>query len=203
MEHELFQSKLKPSVDCAIISHIMETSSSGKYPHRTAAMELILERSIQEYRKRIVAKIAMASSQPDSTPQTKGNNDAPRVPIQQVQPPGPGSQLPPQPSGFVAKYLVRNANKHEASPGSSDLSKSTKNTEVVQHEESQKNTKTAENFAELVCMDCGLKQQRSNLGSGIYCVSCPRSSSVMRCVGCGTDRAENVRKCTNCHRKFK
>ena len=58
MEHELFQSKLKPLVDRALISDAIESSCSGEHPHRAAAIELILERSIQDRRERVLAEQA-------------------------------------------------------------------------------------------------------------------------------------------------
>ena len=58
MEHELFQSKLKPLVDRALISDAIESSSSGEHPHRAAAIELILERSIRDRRERVLAEEA-------------------------------------------------------------------------------------------------------------------------------------------------
>lgn len=207
MEHELFQSQLKPSVDGALISHIIESSSSGEHPHRTAAMELIVERSIQERRKRMVKKAKDITSQTDSTSQSKENCKTLTVPIQQAQPPAPQPQPPFQPPGFVARYLIRSPTKHEAPSGPSTLLNTAKKTEVTQPEEPRTDTKInqipSEVLVELVCMSCGVKQQRRSLGSGLYCISCPRSSSVMRCVGCGTNRAENVKLCTHCHRKFR
>jgi len=77
MEHELFQSELKPSVDGALISGMIRSSSSGLHSHRAAAMELILERSIQERRERMLAK-AKNSLRPDPTSQPKSG--APDIP---------------------------------------------------------------------------------------------------------------------------
>lgn len=207
MEHELFHSKLKPSVDGALISHMIESSSSGKHPHHTAAMVLIFGRSIQERRKRMLAKAKNNTSQPDSASQPKGNDETSNVPVQQVQPPVPKPQPLSQPPGFFAKLLVGNVTKPEASSSYPAPSKPAKTTEVAQSEEppieNKANQHSLEASVELVCMGCGFRQKRNSLGSGIYCITCPRSSSVMRCVGCGTDRAENVKTCTNCHKKFK
>ncbi|KAF9793441.1 hypothetical protein BJ322DRAFT_1155521 [Thelephora terrestris] len=214
MEHELFQSKLKPLVDGALISYIIEGSSSGEHLHRTAALELILERSIQERRKRILAKAKNNGSQPDATHQPTGSSKTPKVPIQQVQPPTPTPAPAPQPQpqsyNFIAHYLARTAPapvKAEASLASSTLPKPVARPEVVQREEPPPEIKTnpppSEVVVELVCMGCGVKRYRCSLKSGVYCTSCPRSSSVMRCVGCGTIRAENVKVCANCRKKFK
>ena len=71
MEHGLFQSRLKPSVDGALVSGIIRGSSSGLNSHRAAAIELILEGSIRERRERMFTK-GKNSLRSDSTPQPKG-----------------------------------------------------------------------------------------------------------------------------------
>ena len=202
MEHELFQSKLKPLVDSALIPYMIENSSSGEHPYRTAALELILERSIQERRKRILEKARRDTPQQDPPPQPKPSSTVLKAPIQQPQ--------PQPPSGFIAHYFApRNVpapTKVEASPGSSTVSKTAVKTEVAQHKEPPVGTPEpvpSEDVVELVCMGCGVKQWRHGLASGLYCASCPRSSSVMRCVGCGTVRTESIKICTNCRKKFK
>ena len=211
MEHELFQSKLKPLVDSALIPYIIENSSSGEHPYRTAALDLILERSIQERRKRILEEARKNTSQQDPASQPKPSSTVLKAPIQQAQPPVAVKQSQPQPpSGFIAHYFApRNVpapTKVEASSGSSTISKTAVKTEVAQHKEPPVGTpKPAppEDVVELVCMGCGVKQWRHGLASGLYCASCPRSSSVMRCVGCGTVRTESIKICTNCRKKFK
>lgn len=214
MEHELFQSKLKPSVDGALISYIIESSSSGEHRHRTAALKLILERAIRERRKRILTKAKNNTSPPHPTCPPNGSNKTPTVPIQQVQLPTPAPTPAPQPQfqsyNFIAHYLTRYpsaSTKDEAPPVSSTLPKPAKTIEVVQREEPPPDIKTnsspSEAVVELVCMGCGAKQRRRRLESGVHCASCPRSSSIMRCVGCGTGRVEDIKTCTNCRKKFK
>ena len=210
MEHELFQSKLKPLVDSALIPYIIENSSSGEHPYRTAALELILEMSIQERRKRVLAKVKTNTSQQDPPPQPKPSSMVPKPPIQQAQPPVPVPQPQPQPpSGFIAHYFARNVSaptKVEASSGPPTIPKTVMKTEVAQQKEPPADTPKpvpSEDVVELVCMGCGVKQRRHGLASGLYCASCPRSSSVMRCVGCGIVRAECIKICTNCRKKFK
>jgi len=68
MEHELFQSELKPSVDGALISNMIRSTSSGLHSHRAVAMASIFGRSIQERRERTFAK-AKDELRPDSAPQ--------------------------------------------------------------------------------------------------------------------------------------
>ena len=185
MEHELFQSKLKSSVDGALVSSIIRSSSSGLNPHRTAAMELILERSIQERRERMFAK-AKNSVRPDPTVQPKRASGAPNIPIQKVRPPAP-APVPQPPSQFLIddflSFMTRLPNL-EASQGSS------------------------EDFVELACRRCNVKQLRRGLRSQsrIYCGLCSsglKKGTEMKCVGCGTVGAGNVDACTGCHGKFK
>ena len=56
MEYELFRSKLKHQADRTLISNIIDSSSSGEHPHRSEAMALVIERSIQERRERMLKK---------------------------------------------------------------------------------------------------------------------------------------------------
>ena len=85
MEHELFQSKLKPLVDATLLPRTIRSSSSGESPHRAAAMVSIFGRSIQKYRERVStdAKNALLV---DPTTQPK-NSDALDISIPQVQSP--------------------------------------------------------------------------------------------------------------------
>ena len=218
MEYDLFRSKLKPLVDDALIPHFIESSSSGDHPHRMATVGLIIAGSVQGRRKRMASKAKNNTARPDSTSPPRGDNETSRGPIQQVPPPAPEPQPQYQPSGFVARYLIRGVTKQEAPPCPPAVAEPAKKAVAAQREEPAKkpvavqreeppidgkvNQPPSEIFVELVCMNCGIKQRRKRLKAGIYCNSCPRSSSVMRCVGCGTDRAENVKTCTNCHKGF-
>ena len=83
MEHELFQSKLKPLVDATLLPRTIRSSSSGESPHYAAAMALIFGRSIQERRERMLMK-AKNTLRSDPTTQPK-NGDAPDISIPQVQ----------------------------------------------------------------------------------------------------------------------
>ena len=64
MEHKLFYSKLKPSVEDSALFEIIGSSSSGEKPHRAASMELIFERSIREHKERIAACAKESKTQP-------------------------------------------------------------------------------------------------------------------------------------------
>ena len=178
-------------------------------------MELILERSIQERRERMFGK-AKTSVRPDPTRRPKRASEAPSVPTPEVQPtpPAPALQSPPQPSpndrstGNVTS-LASASVKYEASPDSSVPSKPAKNIEAVSCEQPlayfNPNPPPSEDFLELICPRCDVKQPRRDLWLGTYCSLCPRLKegwTRVRCVGCGT-KADNTDACTGCHGKFK
>ena len=204
MEHELFWSELKPSVDGALVSGMIRSSSSGLHSHRAAAMELILERSIQERRERMLVK-AKNSLQPDPTPQPKSD-----IPTSQAQTSTPvtGSQPPSRlsPNGItsiVTSPALASAN-HEA-PQDSSPSKPTKEVKGGREEppaDVKTNPSPSEDFVELVCSKCDVKQLRTGLYGGTGCSLC-FLPWPMNCTGCGTCRVSGVDACTSCHGKFK
>ena len=207
MEHELFQSKLKHLVDGALLSKIIESSSTGEHPHRTAAMELVIERSVRDRRERMLAK-SENTSRPDPTPQPQGGN------IQQAQPPAavrvPAPQLSSQSSNNSrANHLdgrqEPTAIKSEVSSSSGTLPKTTNSGGVAERLRAVVLTDPPppEVLVELVCMSCGVKQRRGSLESGVDCSRCPKSSSVIRCVCCGTIRTQHRGKCAHCHGRFR
>ena len=206
MEHELFQSKLKPLVDRALLSDIIESSSTGEHPHRAAAMELILERSIQERLERKLTKVKN-SEQPNPAPQPEGSSETPITPIQKVKPlaPPPASQPPPrQSSGFRLASLLEGFGEPQ------DLSTSSKPAgkfKAVRLEEPPADIKanplSSDVVVELVCGGCRVKRPISRLWSKTHCPSCPTFSDIMRCARCETIRTENVKACTSCHGEFK
>ena len=209
MEHELFRSKLKPSVDDALLSNIIRSSSSGEHSYRAAAMELAFERSIQERRKRDSAKVKN-SLQPDPTPQLKGSEPlkAP-IPPAELPIPVPTLPLPQQPSPNASTNIpVRPAPSsamHEAPPNLPTLSKPTQKTnKATRREEPQakENPPPSEDTTRLACSLCGVKQRRSHLQSGIYCRFCSGPYPSMKCIACGTFRVNDTRTCTNCRGKF-
>jgi len=215
MEYELFRSKLKPSVDGALVSGIIRSSSSGLSSHRTAVMELIIEGSIRERRERTFTK-AKNSLQPDPTPQVKMTNEASNMSIPEVQlpVPAPAPQLPSQSLPNDATDIVTTpasaSTKHNASPDSPALSKRAKGIKVARGEESPADVKTnpspSEDSVELTCRECNVRQLRSLLRNGIYCKLCPIlwfGGVKMKCVSCGTIRVDDFDSCTGCHHKFK
>ena len=112
MEHELFQSKLKALVDRALLSDIIESSSSGEHLHRTVAIELVLERSIQERHEKELAKVKRVS-QPDRAPQPKIRSTEPATtPIPKVNSPVPQ----PKRNGEVTTNLIPKADPPVPAP---------------------------------------------------------------------------------------
>ena len=203
MELSLFQSTLKPLVDRALISDIIESSSSGEHPHRSAAMVLILGRSIQQRRERIAA-IEKASR---PTQPTK-SSEAPRVPIQQAQPAALAPK-PPQhpPSNPVSTRPAPTSTKCEAKPDPPAPQKPAKKVATARQEGPPTNITTKlpppQDIVKLVCVGCRVGYPRSDLWSGIYCPTCPKHSDFMGCIRCGTIRTEEVKACAKCHVKFK
>ena len=212
MEHELFQSKLKPSVDPALLSDIIRSSSSGQSPHRTAAMELIFESSIQGRRERALTK-HKDSLRSDPAPRPMRTHEAPNISIPQAQPPVPviALQPPSQPLPNVDASIITSPasapTKHKAlqdSPPPSNPPKKAK--KVARGEEPPTDAKIdaspSEDIVQLVCRNCNAKPLRSHLWHGIYCTQC-RLARIMNCAGCGTSRFYDIEACANCHKKFK
>jgi len=211
MEHELFQS-LRASVDGTLVSDIIRSSSSGENSHRMAAMELILESSIQGRRERMLAKVR-DSLQPDPTPQPKKKSQAPNTSTQEVQPPTPAPTpqslgSPPNASTDITTKPGPATAKCESSQGSSTPTQSvTKTKKAARREEppedDRKNPPPSEDLVRLICRGCNVRQSRRHLRSGIYCSECLEPSYITRCAGCGTTRVDDVKTCTGCRRKFK
>jgi len=210
MEHEFFQSELKPLVDDALVPDIIRSSSSGLNSHRAAAIELILERSIQDRRERMLTK---AKSRPRPNPTPQPESEAPDAPTPRVQSPTsatasqpPSRSLPNDTTGTATGPTPAPAN-HKSSQDPPTLPKPAKEVKVAQHEEPSADAKTnpspPEDTVELVCLRCHVKKLRSDLWAGVYCGSCPWPWSETKCVGCGTIRVSNVGACASCHGKFK
>ena len=175
MEHEMFRSKLKPLVDDTVFSEIVENSSSGERPYRAEAMELVLEGSIQECRKRMIA-----TKNPQSNPTTL--QESPQLPSDPIVAPTP--------------KMVG------ASPKSSTLSKSPKKSKTKNEEPPAipKANLSSERTVELVCSRCGLRRYPSC--PIFWSCSCSGTTAV-KCAGCKTARVGLADACTNCHGKFR
>jgi hypothetical protein len=215
MEHEFFKSKLKRSVDVSLVSDIIRSSSLGLDLHRTAAIELVLETSIEERRERMFTK-AKNSIQPDPTPQSKWANEAPGTPTPQVQSPAPApatqppSQSLPDDTAGIVTGTASASTKYEGSQDPSPPSEPAKMIKkVAPRSEPPAGVETkpspSEVFVELACCMCDVKQPRSGLRGDFRCSLCPGNffGSWMKCVGCGTTRYPGVDACIICQGKFK
>jgi len=210
MEYELFRSKLKRSIDGALIPGMIRGSSSGLNSHRTAAMGLVIEGSIQECHERVFGK-AKKNLRPDPTPQPKRTSEARNISVPEVRPPAPPPALRPPseslPNGTTETVTGHKSVSfmHNAWGGSRAFSKSAKDIGVEQREEPPAGVKTnpspSEVPVELECVNCHLRRSLSGLRSGDYFARC--CCTRMKCVGCGTISVRGADACTGCHRKFK
>ena len=200
MEHELFRSKLKPLVDRTLIHSVIDSSSSGEYPHRWEAMTLVFERAIQERRERM-SEEAKNVAQFSPTSQPEGSTEAPIVPTSSAQPltPGPAPQPPPQSSSSPVPALA--SAKTKASPDSSTLPEPRKETKVGHLDVPPANTKTNPPPKETVkfACDCGAVMSTSLTLHDFFC---PKASSL-KCTGCGARWAGGSVALHRCHGKLK
>lgn len=209
MEHELFQSRLKPFVHAALLSKMIRSTSSGENPHRAAAMDLVFERSIQERRERVSTKVKN-KVQRDHTPRPERSSNAPDISIPQVESPLPPPQPPSQlflDSNTDFPSLSSPSIKKEAPLDPPTPSKpGRKSKKAVRREEPPADAKInpppSEGVVELACRSCGSRQLRSQLRSGIYCSFCFGPTAVMKCVNCGTIRINLADACDDCCGKF-
>ena len=203
MEHDLFWSKLKPTVDRTLLFNIIQSSCLGEHSHRTVAMELVLERSIQERRKGVLAK-AKDASQPDSTAQHQSSEVlAPQlrsptnVPVLASQPPSHSTTSP-----VVASASA----KTEVPQDPSTLSEPGKETKVAQRvgpATGSTNVPPSEHTVELACIICGAKVPRANAGRHFFCPGTSGwTARSFKCVDCGARRVGNADVCTGCRGKF-
>ena len=92
MEHKLFQTKLKSVMDSDSLFKVIKGSSLGEHPYRATVMQLIVERSIEERRKRMTTKV---NDTPQSDPGTTGETTIMTtiIPTQQAEKPRAVPQL--------------------------------------------------------------------------------------------------------------
>lgn len=190
MEHELFQSKLKSSVNIAFLSKMIRSSSSGENLHQAAAMELILERSIQERHQRTLAK-AQNTLQLDPSPQPKEGSEELSTSIPPTEPstPAPALQLAPQRSTRKPQLT-----SSETAPNPKLVSKP-----VMTQGDPGKHRKPVR--VRCSVSNCGSILRQSELKDGFYCCNCPNQVFTF-CLNCGHCRNTNVRKCESCGLEF-
>ena len=208
MEHELFQSELKPSVDSTLLSKIIRSSSSGENSHRTAAMEMIFERSIQERRERAAMK-ANDSQRPGPTPQLKRSSEGSNISIPRAESPAPAPA--PQPASRPPPPKPR-LTPSEAAPDPKPILKPevTRKTLPATQSNASRHRKIAETNGPILSEDvylgckisgCRAALCRSQLKDGLYCRACP-GRTVMCCTNCERDRTTDVRNCGGCGLRF-
>ena len=174
MEHDLFQSKLKPLVDVALLSEMIRSSSSGEHPHRAAAMELIFKGSIRERHERMLMR-AKNTLRPDPAPRpTEESKDVPNIsiPVQLAAPPSapqPQTHSPPNNVGTsLPAGLVSASVESEASLSSSTLSRPGKKKGARCDPEPptgpEVDSPPLEDAVELLCQCCHMKQPRGRSG---------------------------------------
>ena len=206
MEHELFRSKLKPSVDAALLSEMIRSSSSGEHPHRAAVMEAIFERSIRECHGEVLTN-AMNASRPDPASQPEGNEGAPNITIPQAQShtpapaSGPPSHSPPNSAGIglSAGFMPASVESEVSltSPTFTRLAKKRKGIRYEDPADAGLNSPLPEDTVELVCRSCGTEGSR-----GTSCIT-PWCFGAPMCTGCGNVETEATEACTGCHKRFK
>ena len=210
MEHELFQSELKPSVDDDLLSKIIRSSSSGENPHRAAAMESIFERSVLERRERVAARVR-ESLRSEPTPEPKRSNERSNNPIRSADPPAPVpapkpvSRRPPKPQSTPRetpqKPVPRPEPTHSISMAEMLGGMGVHRTSVPNSRMSD--SKPSSEGAFLVCSakGCGGYGGLSGLKDGLYCGICPGRVAT-HCVNCGDCRSTKVKNCGDCGLKF-
>lgn len=162
MEHDLFCSRLKPLVDRTLLFNIIEGSCLGEHPHRAAAMELVLGRSIQQRRERMLVKVK--DPQPDPNMQHQSSEDL----TPQLQPPTPATQPPSQ---SKSKPVVASASaRTEASRGLSTLPEPGKEIKGFQRSEFVPNS-TASLFTKktVKCHRCGHELPPGSWSHALVC----------------------------------
>jgi len=171
-----------------------------------------LERSIQERRKRMSAKMKSTSrSEPVPQPERCSGKPDISIPRVQVPTPSPVPQPPIRSSPMTAPDLSSGV---PPPPGKPEVSlnwlappKPTRNVKTTRREkppvDAETNPPPTEDIVKLICRNCNVKQPRSHLRSGGYCGLCVGHAAAMRCTGCGCIRVDDIKACTNCHRRFK
>ena len=206
MEHELFQSKLKPCIEGGLVLEIIRNSSSGLDSHRTAAMELLFERSIQGRRERMFTKVK-DSLPSNPIPQSKGIGEGPIIPTSEVKPAAPAwhaprpPQLLPSDTSPSVSTRARSALVNHETPR--DPSKPARKPKVARFEDPPGNAgvnwSPPKDVVQLLCRKCSAVQPRSHFRSRVFCGTC---FGKVNCTGCGAFRISDTEACTNCYRNF-
>ena len=197
MEYELFRSELKPLVDCISIINIIENSSSGEHPHRTAAVGLILERSIEERRKRMLEKVQKASRQdPTSQPESSTGTPTALISESQVQPLAP---VPVPLSLSSSSSTLAPASAQAEAPPEPEK-------EAMAECKPSANTETnlsREHTVKRACYGCGnIAPYTGHQSHNSLCLLGAYNDPPLMCTGCGTLTVRRANICVKCSGKF-
>ena len=198
MEYKLYQSKLKPLVNRTLIRNIIESSSTGEHPHHSVAMWLIVEKSIQERRERMLER-AKNGSQSGSTPEPETSTEAPTDPIPQVKPPTPDPAPQSVSQSSSSSALASASATTEASADSSTLSEPREETKAGCLEEPPTYPlpdPSCNHRVYLPCRTCGRTTSLS--GRRLFRrISYPGKKSL-KCGSCGIECLHGTYACTKC-----
>ena len=97
MQHELFHSDFKPSIERSSLLDIIRDSPLGENPHRAVAMRLVFERSIRDCRERMLVQEkkplqADPAAKPDSSGKVTSTPTSATHPTT-TQPPPPATEF--------------------------------------------------------------------------------------------------------------
>ncbi|KAF9793429.1 hypothetical protein BJ322DRAFT_1103824 [Thelephora terrestris] len=163
-EHDLFCSKLKPLVDRTLLFDIIEDSCLGEHPHRAAAMELVLERSIQQRRERMLVKVK--DPQPDPNMQHQSSEDL----TPKLQPPTPATQ-PPSQSKSKPVVVSASPKTSEASRGLSTVPEPGKEIKGVRRKKSVTKITTNPSTKDTrTCDKCGDRIPPGSWSHALVCI---------------------------------
>ena len=210
MEHELFQSELKPSVDDSLLSKIIRGSSSGENSHRAAVMGLIFERSVQERRERMATRLR-DSLRPGPMPEPKRSNEWLNNSIRPAEPPAPAPapqpvlRPPPQPQSTPREAAQNQKSVPRPEPThrmnlAEMLSQEGVHRKSVPDVRTSDSKPTKDTFLRCPVRSCGASLGRYHLKDGLHCGVC--GNRAMLCANCGVCRSTNVKNCSGCGLRF-
>lgn len=197
MEYKLYHSKLKPLVNRTLIRNVIESSSTGEYPHHSVAMELIIEKSIQEHRKKILK--AKNGSKPASAPRPKTSTKAPTAPTPQAKPPAPVPAPRSVSQSSSSSALVSAPAKVQALTDSSTPSEPRKKTKPVYLEEPPTYPRPDSPCYHVVDLRCSSCKSITSLSGKrlLHRINHPGKKSL-ECGSCGIECVHGTYACVKC-----
>ena len=202
MEHEIFQSELKPSVNGDLLSKIIRSSSSGENSHCAAAMVLIFERSVRERHERMAARVR-DSLRPGPVPEPKRNNEPLNNPIRLVEPqPVSWPPLKPQSTPRETAQNPKPASRSEQIRSVAELWREMGGHRNSVPDSRMSHSKTPKDtYLRCPVKSCRAALGRDELEDGLYCSVCP-TQTTMLCANCGVRRSTQDKNCSGCRLRF-